>query len=254
MRRVPFVAGNWKMNKDFAESMALVDALRDRLAALQGVEVVLCPPFIALSGAAERLRGGRLGLGAQNMHWAERGAYTGEVSALMLKPLVRYVILGHSERRQYFGETDDTVNQKVRAALQHGLTPILCVGENLKQYEAAETASFVEQQVRAALRGVPAEGAKQIVVAYEPIWAIGTGKAASGAGANSVIGLTIRGALAELYGEDCAQAVRVVYGGSITAANMGEFMRQPEIDGGLVGGASLNADEFAGIVEAARPR
>jgi triosephosphate isomerase len=242
------------MNNDVVESNTLIDALLPRLAAIGRAEVVLCPPFIALAGAAERLRGSRVRLGAQNMYQADKGAYTGEISGLMLKSLVRYVIIGHSERRQYFAESDEMVNQKVRAAFRHDLIPILCVGENLQQYEAGDTSAVVGRQVRAALSEVAPEAAARIVVAYEPVWAIGTGRAASGAGANAVIGLTIRGALGDLYGEACAQSVRVLYGGSVTPANIAEFAQQPDIDGGLVGGASLKADDFVKIVEAAATR
>jgi len=248
--RTPIIAANWKMHNDLAESAALIEALKHRLAG--GAEVVLCPPFIALADAAERLRGTSIALGAQNMHWADKGAYTGEISPRMLKSLVRYVIVGHSERRQHFGETDETVHHKVRAAILHGLTPILCVGENLSQYEAGQSAAVVDAQVRAALREISAQAAATLVIAYEPVWAIGTGKAASGAGANAVIGLTIRGALSDLFGEQVAQSVRVQYGGSVTPANFREFMQQPDIDGVLVGGASLKVDDFAAIVSAAR--
>ena len=185
------------------------------------------------------------------MHWADKGAYTGEVSPHMLKGLARYVILGHSERRAYFCETDESVHQKVHAAFTHGLQPILCVGENEQQYEAGETSAVVGAQVRAALRGVSAADARKMVLAYEPVWAIGSGKAASAAGANAVIGLTIRGVLSEQFGEAVAQSVRVQYGGSIGASNIEEFMQQPDIDGALVGGASLKADDFVRIVEAA---
>ena len=239
------------MHNDLAESVALIEALRQRLAAGRA-EVVLCPPFIALADAAEQLRGSGIALGAQNMHWADKGAYTGEISPLMLKAIVRYVIIGHSERRRYYGETDDTVQRKVRAAIQHGLTPILCVGENLPQYEAGQSAAVVDAQVRAALREVSAQAAATVVIAYEPVWAIGTGKAASGAGANAIIGLTIRGALSDLFGEHVAQSVRVQYGGSVTPSNITEFMQQPDIDGALVGGASLKVDDFVAIVAAAR--
>jgi triosephosphate isomerase (TIM) len=249
--RKPIIAANWKMHNDLAEGAALIEALKQRLAA-GGAEVVLCPPFIALASAAERLRGSGIALGAQNMHWADKGAYTGEISPLMLKSLVRYVIIGHSERRQYFGETDETVQRKVRAAIQHRLTPILCVGENLPQYEAGQSAAVVDAQVRAALREVSAQAAATLVIAYEPVWAIGTGKAASGAGANAIIGLTIRGALSDLFGEQVAQSVRVQYGGSVTPSNIKEFMQQPDIDGALVGGASLKVDDFVAIVAAAR--
>ncbi|MBI1801571.1 MAG: triose-phosphate isomerase [Chloroflexi bacterium] len=248
MTRIPILAANWKMNNNLAESLALVDALCGPLAGQSGVEVVLCPPFIALAAAAERLKGTRIALGAQNMHWADKGAYTGEISPLMLAGLARYVIVGHSERRQFFGETDETVAKKVRTALAHGLTPIVCVGENLTQYEAGETSAVVGGQVRAALRGLTAEEAGRIVIAYEPVWAIGTGRAASGAGANAVIGLTIRGAVSDLFGEACARRVRVQYGGSVTPANIVEFMQQPDIDGALVGGASLKAHDFLQII------
>ena len=256
MARIPIIAGNWKMNNDLAESAALVEALQARLADRSNppgaVEVVLCPPFIALAEAARRLRGSGIALGAQNMHWADKGPYTGEISPQMLSPLVRYVIIGHSERRQHFAETDTTVNHKVRAACAHGLAPILCVGENLAQYEAGQSAAVVGAQVRAALRELAPQSAPSVVIAYEPVWAIGTGKAASAAGANAIIGLTIRGALSDLFGEPVAQAVRVQYGGSVTPANIAEFMRQPDIDGALVGGASLKADDFAAIVAGAR--
>jgi triosephosphate isomerase len=239
------------MHNNIVESNTLIEALLPRLAAIGRAEVVLCPPFIALAAAAERLRGSRIRLGAQNMHQADQGAYTGEVSGHMLKSLVRYVIIGHSERRHLFAESDEIIHQKVRAAIKHDLIPILCVGENFQQYEAGDTNVVVGHQVRAALHGIAPESAARTVVAYEPVWAIGTGKAASGAGANAVIGLTIRGALGDLFGEACAQSVRVLYGGSVTPANIAEFVQQPDIDGGLVGGASLKVEDFVKIVEAA---
>jgi triosephosphate isomerase len=182
------------------------------------------------------------------MYWEEQGARTGETSPLMLKGLCQYVIIGHSERRQYFGEIDETVNKKILAAMAHDLTPIVCVGENLEQNEAGETEEFVSGQVRAALEGVSADQAARLVIAYEPIWAIGTGKAATPEDANRIIGQTVRGTLADLYGEDIAQGIRIQYGGSVKAANTHDFMSQPEIDGALVGGASLKAEEFIGIV------
>jgi triosephosphate isomerase len=197
------------------------------------------------------LAGTGVALGAQNMHWEKAGAYTGEISGAMLAGLCQYVIVGHSERRQYFGETDETVNKKARAALANGLTPIICVGENLAENEAGRTAEVVVRQTRAALAGLAAQEVLQTVLAYEPIWAIGTGKAATPAGANAVIGLHIRGALAELYTAAVADAVRVQYGGSVTGANAVELMSQPDIDGALVGGASLKAGEFGAIVRAA---
>ncbi len=247
--RIPIIAGNWKMYKTVTEALELVRELRRGLLEVEGVEVVLCPAFVALAPVAELLKPTHIGLGAQNMFWEDQGAYTGEVSPLMLKDLVQYVILGHSERRQYFGETDEGVNRKVKAALKHGLRPIICVGENLEENEAGRTNEVVERQLRGALRDISAEQARALVIAYEPVWAIGTGKPATGAGANAVIGLTVRGVLADLYGEEVAQAVRIQYGGSVNPKNIAEFMIQPEIDGALVGGASLKAPDFIAIVQ-----
>ncbi len=249
--RTPIIAGNWKMFKTVAEATALVREMRHDLNEIGGVEKVLCPPFTALAAVAELLRPSQIKLGAQDMHWEEKGAFTGEVSPLMLQELCQYVIIGHSERRQYFGETDETVSRKVKSAFGHGLLPIVCVGENLAQNEAGQTEAFVATQVKAALQGLTAAQVQTLVIAYEPIWAIGTGKAASGAGANAVIGLIIRGAVASLYGEATAQAVRIQYGGSVTPENIAEFMTQPEIDGALVGGASLVAAKFVPIVKQA---
>ncbi len=255
--RTPIVAGNWKMNKTLAEARELVAALRaelTRIAAEGTVQIVLCPPFISLPQVAEMVKGTPLHAGAQNMFWEVKGAYTGEIAPTMLNELCDYVILGHSERRQYFGETDETVNKKVKAALAHHLKPIVCVGENLAQNEAGQTQAVVSTQVRGAFKDLARDDAASIVVAYEPVWAIGTGKAASGAGANAVIGLHIRGTLAELYGEATAQAIRVQYGGSVTPKNVAEFFTQPDIDGALVGGASLVAADFIAIAQAARER
>jgi triosephosphate isomerase len=190
-------------------------------------------------------------VGAQNMYWEEQGAFTGEVSPLMLQGLCQYVILGHSERRQFFGETDAGVNQKTKAALAHNLRPIICCGENLAQNEAGETAAFVGSQIRAALEGLTAGQAGRLVIAYEPIWAIGTGKAAEPAAVNSIIGLNIRGVVAEMFGEETAQAVRIQYGGSVNPGNVAGFLVQPNIDGALVGGASLKAESFLALVRAA---
>jgi triosephosphate isomerase (TIM) len=250
MRR-PIVAANWKMNKTEDEA---IDLAREMVAALvpyPGVERVLCPPFIALTAVRPLLAGTGLGLGAQTMHWEKSGAYTGEISAGMLAGLCQYVILGHSERRQYFCETDETVNKKVKAALAAGLTPIICVGENLAENERGATAEIVAGQTRAAYAGLSAEDAAKTVIAYEPVWAIGTGKAATAAGANAVIGLHIRGAVADLYSAEVADAIRVQYGGSVNGANAAEYFSQPDIDGALVGGASLKPAEFAAIVKAA---
>jgi len=218
---------------------------------VRGVDRVLCPPFVALADVADLLKPTTIKLGAQNMHWEDKGAYTGETSPLMLKGLCQYVIIGHSERRGYFGETHEGVKRKIRAAFAHGLIPIVCVGESLEQYEAGQTEEWISGQVRAALDGLSAEQVRSVIIAYEPIWAIGTGKAATGAGANAVIGLTIRGAVADLYDEATAQALRVQYGGSVKPANTAEFMTQPEIDGALVGGASLKAADFVEIVRIA---
>jgi len=250
--RTPIVAGNWKMHKTIAEAVELTSSLRPALAEVSNVEVVLCPPFTALAAVREAIGPAKIGLGAQNMHFEAQGAFTGEISPLMLAELCQYVILGHSERRQFFAETDEGVNRKVKAALAHNLTPIVCVGENLEQNRAGQTATIVGNQVRAALDGVSAQDVVRVVIAYEPIWAIGTGVAAVPAEVNRIISLSIRGVLASLYNETVAQAIRVQYGGSVNAANMAEFAAQPEIDGALVGGASLKADSFLAIVQAAR--
>jgi triosephosphate isomerase len=248
--RTPIIAGNWKMNKNVSEAVELVRALREATADVEKVEIVVCPPFVALAAVKEALAVSKIKVGAQNMHWEEKGAFTGEVSAVMLKGLVEYVIIGHSERRQFFGETDESVNKKTKAALAKGLTPIVCVGETLAQYEAGETARVVSSQVRNGLAGLTVEQSQSIVIAYEPVWAIGTGKAATGEGANSVVALNIRGPLSEMFGAALAQSVRVQYGGSVTPTNIVEFMSRPDLDGGLVGGASLKAGDFAEIVKA----
>ena len=253
--RTPIIAGNWKMNQTIAEARALVTEMRDelsRLAADGRVQIVLCPPYFSVPAVAELAKGTPISVGAQDLFWEVKGAFTGEVSPAMVKEICEYVILGHSERRQFFGETDETVNKKMHAALAHQLKPIVCVGENLAQNEAGQTQAIVGAQVRAEFNGLSKEQARGVVIAYEPIWAIGTGKAATGAGANAVIGLTIRGALANLYDEATAQAVRVQYGGSVNAKNVAEFFAQPEIDGALVGGASLAAADFIAICKAAR--
>lgn len=242
------------MNKTIAEARELVNGMRNdlaRLAADGKVEIVLCPPFISIPQVVEQVKGTPIRVGAQDLFWEVKGAFTGEVSPAMVRELCEYVIIGHSERRQFFGETDEGVNKKLRAALAHQLKPIVCVGENLQQNEAGQTQAIVGAQVRAAFKDLSREQARGIVIAYEPIWAIGTGKAATGAGANSVIGLTIRGAIADLYDEATAQSVRVQYGGSVNPKNVAEFLTQPEIDGALVGGASLVAADFVAICKAA---
>ncbi len=249
--RTPFVAGNWKMNKTIAETRELVSAMKPVLSGIANVEKIFCPPFMSLAEASASLAGSGIGLGAQNMHWEEKGAFTGEVAPGMVKELCSYVILGHSERRAYFGETDEIVNRKLLAAQKIGLTPIVCVGETLEQYESNQTRDVVMRQTSQGLKDVSPEFASRIVVAYEPVWAIGTGKASNGIEANNVVKEYIRPAIAELYGEETAQAVRVLYGGSVTGANAAEFFSQPDIDGALVGGARLKVDDFAAITKAA---
>lgn len=249
--RTSLVAGNWKMNKSIAEARDLVFKMNAKLREISGVDKVLCPPFTSLMAVSALLEGSGVGLGAQNMYWEEKGAFTGEISPSMLKEICQYVILGHSERRAYFCETDETVNKKLQAAESYGLTPIVCVGETLEQYESNRTREVVSTQTSMGLRGVSPEFAPRIVVAYEPVWAIGTGKASSAENANAVVKDIIRPAIAELYGENTAQAVRVLYGGSVTAANAAEYFGQPDIDGALVGGASLKLDDFLAITKAA---
>ncbi|MFZ2489363.1 MAG: triose-phosphate isomerase [Anaerolineae bacterium] len=247
--RQPIIAGNWKMNKTIDEAVALVRAMRDELDSIESVESVVCPPFMALPAVAEALAGSRIAVGAQNMHWAEQGAYTGEIAPGMLVGLCKYVIIGHSERRQYFAETDETVNKKVHAAFAHGLIPIVAVGENLEQNRAGQTNEIVSTQVTGALQGLSHAQVATLVIAYEPIWAIGTGLNASPEGAAEVIG-KIRSVVSALYDEDTAQAVRIQYGGSANATNIASFMAMEDIDGALVGGASLKADSFIAMVKA----
>ncbi len=252
--RTPFVAGNWKMNKTVAEARDLVLAMSAPLREISNVEKVLCPPFISIPTLAALLEGSDIGLGAQNMHWEEKGAFTGEIAPGMVKEFCNYVIIGHSERRTYFGETDETVNRKVSAAMKFDLIPIVCVGETLDQYESGLTSEVVRRQIKVGLAGIdPIDPAnvRRIIVAYEPVWAIGTGKASSGENANYVHAQVIRPALSDLFEVDNAQAIRILYGGSVTASNASEFFAQPEIDGALVGGASLKPDEFVAITKAA---
>jgi triosephosphate isomerase (TIM) len=251
--RRPIVAANWKMHKTHLEAIQAVQKLGYLLNAedAERIEVVVCPPFTALRSVQTLVESDRLpfALGAQNVHWDEKGAFTGEVSSPMLAALkCQYVIVGHSERRQMFGETDETVAKKTRAVFAHGMTPIVCVGETLEEREAARTEERVSGQVRAGLSGLPEEHARALVIAYEPIWAIGTGRHSEPADAGQVVTL-IRETLAELYSVDVAQAVRIQYGGSVKAANMRGFMAHPEVDGALVGGASLDPEEFALIVK-----
>ncbi|MFN3491199.1 MAG: triose-phosphate isomerase [Anaerolineales bacterium] len=249
--RKPFVAGNWKMNKTIAETRELISAMAEKLNEIKNVEKVVCPPFVSLQTAREFLKNTEIGLGAQNMFWEEKGAFTGETSPAMIKELCNYVILGHSERRAYFGETDALVNKKLLAAQKFDLTPIVCVGETLEQYESNLTGQVVSEQVKLSLAGLHADYALGIVVAYEPVWAIGTGKASTGEAANAVVKDVIRPALAELYGGQTAQSSRVLYGGSVTGANAKEFFSPPDIVGSLVGGDSFKADYLVAIKKAA---
>jgi triosephosphate isomerase len=246
--RIPFIAGNWKMNTTATEAEQLVLEMLDKLDRIEGVEKVLCPPFVSLVALNMMLRSLSIKLGAQNMYFETEGAYTGEISPLMLSELCEFVILGHSERRWYFGETDEIVNKKVKAALVNKLKPILCVGERLEENEAGKTEEVVNRQVTAALNGI--EPVSNLVIAYEPVWAIGTGKAATGKQATATIQF-IRDVVAKLWNKSIAQDLRILYGGSVTSANVAEFISHPEIDGALVGGASLKAEEFVNIVKQA---
>lgn len=253
MRR-PFVAGNWKMNKTGEEARALVAEMLPELQSVSNIDRAICPPFPYLMPISAMLVGSGVGLGAQNMYWEVSGAYTGEVSPVMVAEFCQYVILGHSERRAYFGETDETVNRKVKAAFAHHLTPIMCVGETLEENESGRTAEVVERQVREGVKGLDVANAEKLVIAYEPVWAIGTGRAASAQGANAVLADIIRPALKMAFGEGVAQAVRIQYGGSVNAKNAAEFFAMPDIDGALVGGASLKTPDFLAIVKAAATR
>jgi triosephosphate isomerase (TIM) len=250
MSRTKLIAGNWKMNKTVAEAMGLITALKARTAAMQGVDVAVCPSFTTLAAVVAAVAGTPIRVGAQNVHWADSGAYTGEISAAMLREIpVTYAIIGHSERRQYFGETDRTVNQRLLAALKAGLTPIVCVGEVLAEREAGRTEAVVSTQIATGLAGLSAAQLAATVIAYEPVWAIGTGKTATPEQAQAVHAF-LRVQLRQTHGA-VADTVRLLYGGSMKAKNAAELLRQPDIDGGLIGGASLDADEFMGIVTSA---
>jgi triosephosphate isomerase len=251
-KRVPLIAGNWKLNKTSTEAYKLVTEMLPGLRNIRGVEKLLCPPFTALMAVSRLIKDSDIRLGAQNMYWEEQGAYTGEISPRMLAEFCQYVIIGHSERRTYFGETNEQVNRKVRVAIRHQLQPIVCVGETLEENEAGRAAGVVSRQVREALTGLDILDVDRIVIAYEPVWAIGTGRAATAAQANTLICNVIRPTLASLFGENIAQSVRVLYGGSVDPDNAEVFFRQPEIDGALVGGASLKARAFVTIAEAAQ--
>ena len=254
--RTPLVAGNWKMHKTVAEARQLASEMVPGLQAVASVDNVLCPPFTALMAVSAMLEGTEIGLGAQNMYWEASGAFTGEVSPVMVAELCQYVIIGHSERRAYFGEVDETVSRKVRAALEHGLIPIVCVGETLDEREAGRTQEVVSRQMRQGLADIElADGSsagEAIIIAYEPVWAIGTGRTATPGDANAMVADVIRPALGDLFGKQAAQDIRVLYGGSVKADNAAGFFTQPDIDGALVGGASLKAEEFVRITQAAR--
>ncbi len=248
MARKPIMAGNWKMHKNRAESAELAKALVAAAGSSTDVEVVICPVYTSLDSAVEAVKGSEIKIGAQNCHFEESGAYTGEISVAMLKEAgVEYVIVGHSERRQYFNETDKDINAKAKAIYKHGLTPIICVGETLEERESEKTADVITQQIKGCLADLPADKIAVSVIAYEPVWAIGTGKTASKEQAQEVHAL-IRKLLTDLYDSSTAEAVRIQYGGSVKPENVQELMAQQDIDGALVGGAALNAESFAGIV------
>lgn len=249
--RKPIIAGNWKMFKTVSEATAFVNEVKGQ-AEVDGVESVICAPFTNLPALVQAVKGTTLKVGAQNLHWEDNGAFTGEISGVMLKDLgVDYVIIGHSERRAYFAETDETVNKKVHASFKHGLTPIVCVGEKLEEREAGQTKAVCKVQTEAAFAGLSAEQAAQVVVAYEPIWAIGTGKSSTAADANEVIAY-IRELVAGLYSQDLANAVRIQYGGSVKPNNIAEYMAESDIDGALVGGASLEPASYIQLVQGAK--
>jgi triosephosphate isomerase len=247
--RKPIIAGNWKLNKTPHEAGILINELKREIVDVEGVDIVVCPPFTDLGDAADALVDSNIALGAQNMFWEDSGAFTGEISAPLLKDLgVKYVIIGHSERRQYFHETNETVNKRLRAALKHGLTPIVCVGENLAERESNKTFDVIKNHCEGSLSGLSADEMNKVVVAYEPVWAIGTGKTATPQQAQEVH-VFIRQLLGKMFNAQTAAAVRIQYGGSVTPDNVAALMGQPDIDGALVGGASLKAPSFAAIVK-----
>ncbi len=251
MARTPLVAGNWKMNKTASQALRLVEELLPGMQAVSGVEILLCPPATSLMALSAVLDMTGIALGAQNLYWENEGAFTGELSPAMVAEFCQYVIIGHSERRTLFHESDQDVQRKVQAALAAGLRPVLCLGETLQQNEAGRAAEVVSAQLRAALQGANINSPESLVIAYEPVWAIGTGKAATPQPTDTLLRNVVRPTLAGLLGEHMAQAVRVLYGGSVTAANAADFFAMPEIDGALVGGASLKANEFLGIIRSA---
>jgi triosephosphate isomerase len=247
--RKPIIAGNWKMNKTASESKTLINELIPLVADVTDVDVVVCPPFVNVETAAQALKGSNIKLGVQNMHFEDSGAYTGEIAPSMLVELgVEYVILGHSERRQYFGETDEGVNKKTKTAIKFGLKPIVCIGETLEEREAGITNEVVCKQTKLALLGLSDSEAAHVVLAYEPIWAIGTGVTATADDANETIA-AIRASVSQAFGDDVASKIRIQYGGSMKPDNAGELMAKPDIDGGLIGGASLKAEDFSKVVK-----
>jgi len=248
MARKVIIAGNWKMNKTASEAKALIEELKAKVKDITSVEIVVCPPFTSIAAAVEAAAGSNVKVGAQNIHWAENGAFTGEISAQMLKECgVEYVIIGHSERRQYFGETDETVNKRLKAALAAGLKPMVCVGELLEDREGGNTEKVLFTQLEGGLSGISAEQMEKIVIAYEPVWAIGTGKTATPEMADATH-CYIRQQLGDMFGQDVAAKTRIQYGGSMKADNAASLVAQPNIDGGLIGGASLKADSFADLI------
>ena len=249
--RTPVVAGNWKMNNTVANSIALVKELLPGLEGINGVGSIICPPFTALDPVAELVKESRICVGAQNLFWEERGAYTGEISPLMIAEIADYVIIGHSERRAYFNDTDQVVNKKILAALSADIKPILCVGETLEENESGKTGQVITRQITAGLTDVSKEQMARIKIAYEPVWAIGTGKAATPEGANQVIKEFIRDEIGKITSPAIADGIPVLYGGSVKPGNASDFFAQPDIDGALVGGASLKAEDFIKITEAA---
>jgi len=250
--RIPVIAGNWKMNKTIVESVSLVKELKDFIRGIKGVDIVICPPFTSLLAVKETINDTNIYMGAQNMHWETKGAFTGEISPLMLKDVgCKYVILGHSERRQYFKETSEEVARKTEVALSGNLIPIVCVGENLEERESGKTESIIEQEINALYPTIDSTLAERIIVAYEPIWAIGTGRSSSSQDANIIIKF-IRELFSSKYGSKIAERIRILYGGSVNPKNIDEFMNESDIDGALVGGASLHPLSFSQIVKAAK--
>lgn len=249
--RKPIVIGNWKMNKTAEQATLIIADLLPEMKNIQQVDRVVCPPFTSLMVVSQMLDNTGIGVGAQNLHWENSGAFTGEVAPSMVKEFCQYVIVGHSERRQFFGETNETVNRKVKAALANGLIPIMCIGETQPENESGITKEVVERQLKNGLQGVSKEQMEMVIIAYEPVWAIGTAKAATKEDAQNVIGGMIRNLIETDNGREVGQKIRILYGGSVNSQNANEYFQMPDIDGALVGGASLKAPEFLGIVKAA---